>query len=146
VPALPTRRIVSVGIGCRRVKLLFSTRTCRHPWSAPWQDRYPVRLMSQLWLGGSDDAVIWEYAKNHDFTIVTKDSDYEQRSVLLGRHPRSCGCARETARRAILTLCWLPTPGKSKRLPVMKTGRFGGCLSIGPPWHQDTNRKQSGNP
>jgi predicted nuclease of predicted toxin-antitoxin system len=33
-------------------------------------------------LGGSDDAAVWDYAKQHGFTIVSKDSDFAERSVL----------------------------------------------------------------
>jgi len=50
---LASRRIVA-WVRCRRVKLLFDEKL-RHPCRAV-QDRYPVRLMSTIWLGGSDDA------------------------------------------------------------------------------------------
>jgi predicted nuclease of predicted toxin-antitoxin system len=39
-------------------------------------------------LGAVDDAAVWDYAKAHGCTIVTKDSDYEERSVLLGAPPK----------------------------------------------------------
>jgi predicted nuclease of predicted toxin-antitoxin system len=39
-------------------------------------------------LGAVDDAKVWDYAKAHGFTIVTKDSDYEERSVLFGAPPK----------------------------------------------------------
>jgi len=39
-------------------------------------------------LGTSDDRLIWDHALQHGFTIVTKDSDYEQFSVLRGAPPR----------------------------------------------------------
>jgi len=42
----------------------------------------------QCGLGGRDDAAIWEYAKVNGFTIVSKDSDFEERSVLLGVPPK----------------------------------------------------------
>ena len=35
----------------------------------------------------SDDAV-WDYAKVHNFTIVTKDSDFPRLSVLYGHPPK----------------------------------------------------------
>ena len=41
-----------------------------------------------LGLGNSDDSAIWEYAKANGFTIVSKDSDFEERSVLLGTPPK----------------------------------------------------------
>jgi predicted nuclease of predicted toxin-antitoxin system len=36
----------------------------------------------------SDDAAIWEFAKKLDFTIVSKDSDFHQRSILYGAPPK----------------------------------------------------------
>jgi predicted nuclease of predicted toxin-antitoxin system len=33
-------------------------------------------------LGSSNDGAIWDYAKQHGFTIVSKDSDFAERSVL----------------------------------------------------------------
>jgi predicted nuclease of predicted toxin-antitoxin system len=42
----------------------------------------------QCGLGACDDALVWDHAKTHGFTIVTKDSDYEQRSILLGAPPK----------------------------------------------------------
>ena len=35
-------------------------------------------------LGSADDSSIWQYAKDNSFTIVSKDSDFQERSVL---HP-----------------------------------------------------------
>ena len=38
-------------------------------------------------LGRTDDEV-WEYARANGFTIVSKDSDFQQRSFLYGHPPR----------------------------------------------------------
>ena len=35
-----------------------------------------------------DDAVIWEHAKANGFVIVSKDSDFHQRSLLYGHPPK----------------------------------------------------------
>jgi predicted nuclease of predicted toxin-antitoxin system len=35
-----------------------------------------------------DDRQIWEYAAQYDFTIVTRDSDYNDLSLLLGFPPK----------------------------------------------------------
>jgi predicted nuclease of predicted toxin-antitoxin system len=46
---------------------------------------------SQVALLGFDkasDNAIWDYAKLNDFVIVTKDSDFEELSVLHGAPPR----------------------------------------------------------
>ena len=35
-------------------------------------------------LGATDDADIWAFAAQHGFVIVSKDSDFEHRSILFG--------------------------------------------------------------
>lgn len=39
-------------------------------------------------LGSSDDGAVWQYAKENDFTIVSKDSDFQERSVLYSFPPK----------------------------------------------------------
>jgi predicted nuclease of predicted toxin-antitoxin system len=39
-------------------------------------------------LKGFSDEDIWEYAQNNEFTIVSKDSDFYQRSLLYGHPPK----------------------------------------------------------
>jgi predicted nuclease of predicted toxin-antitoxin system len=52
-------------------------------------DLYPGSAhVHQCSLGSSDDAAIWEYAKANDYTVVSKDSDFEERSILLGSPPK----------------------------------------------------------
>ena len=52
-------------------------------------DFYPGSAHVQdLGLGNKDDATIWEFAKDNGFTIVSKDSDFQERSVLLGSPPK----------------------------------------------------------
>jgi predicted nuclease of predicted toxin-antitoxin system len=41
-----------------------------------------------LGLINTDDALIWEYAKINAFVIVSKDSDFHQRSLLYGHPPK----------------------------------------------------------
>jgi len=41
-----------------------------------------------LGLDQVEDRQIWEYAKVNDFTIVTKDSDYNELLILLGFPPK----------------------------------------------------------
>ncbi len=44
-----------------------------------------VRLVG---LRDADDAVVWEFARNYGFIIVSKDSDFHQRSFGLGFPPK----------------------------------------------------------
>lgn len=39
-------------------------------------------------LESADDSAIWKYAKENGFAIVTKDSDFQDRSVLHGHPPK----------------------------------------------------------
>ena len=39
-------------------------------------------------LGGGDDRAVWNYGKVHGFAIVSKDSDFMERSVLEGAPPK----------------------------------------------------------
>ncbi|MBV8436834.1 MAG: DUF5615 family PIN-like protein [Silvibacterium sp.] len=39
-------------------------------------------------LGSASDVAIWEYAKAHGYVIVSKDSDFFERSVLYGIPPK----------------------------------------------------------
>ena len=41
-----------------------------------------------LGMGESLDTEIWRYAAEHSFTVVTKDSDFLQRSLTLGFPPK----------------------------------------------------------
>ncbi len=53
-------------------------------------DLYPnSEHVKTLGLTNTDDADIWEYAKTNGFVIVSKDSDFHQRSLLYG-HPPKC--------------------------------------------------------
>lgn len=46
-------------------------------------DLYPEsNHVHNLKLGGADDSEVWNYAKLHGFAIVSKDSDFAERSVL----------------------------------------------------------------
>ena len=52
-------------------------------------DLYPGSVhVRQCGLASAGDAAIWEYAKSHGFVIVSKDSDFEERSILSGAPPK----------------------------------------------------------
>lgn len=44
--------------------------------------------VKSLGMMSSDDGTIWTYARNNGFVIVSKDSDFQQRSFLLGAPPK----------------------------------------------------------
>jgi predicted nuclease of predicted toxin-antitoxin system len=70
------------------MKLLFdqnlSWRLPEHP-----AELYPgSRHIREFGLKESEDLDIWEHAKANDFVIVTKDKDFQQRSLLYGHPPK----------------------------------------------------------
>lgn len=42
----------------------------------------------EVGLQEADDQTVWEFARNNGFTVVSKDSDFRQRSFLLGFPPK----------------------------------------------------------
>ncbi|MGH8622783.1 MAG: DUF5615 family PIN-like protein [Burkholderiales bacterium] len=53
------------------------------------QDLFPGSSHTEsLELGKADDSRIWEYARNGGFTIVSKDADFPERSILFGSPPK----------------------------------------------------------
>jgi predicted nuclease of predicted toxin-antitoxin system len=52
-------------------------------------DLFPGSLhVRDCHLKGLPDQVVWEYARAHGFTLVSKDGDFYQRSLLLGAPPK----------------------------------------------------------
>ena len=52
-------------------------------------DLYPEsQHVHSVDLGGADDPAVWLYAKQHGFAIVSKDSDFAERSVLENDSPK----------------------------------------------------------
>ncbi len=52
-------------------------------------DLYPdSEHVKTLALMNTEDVIIWEYAKVNGFVIVSKDSDFHQRSLLYGHPPK----------------------------------------------------------
>lgn len=39
-------------------------------------------------LGSADDSAVWQYAKQNGFAIVSKDSDFQDRSILHSHPPK----------------------------------------------------------
>lgn len=52
-------------------------------------DVYPeCPHLRELGIDRSSDTEVWNYAVEHGYTIVSKDSDFYQRSLLLGAPPK----------------------------------------------------------
>jgi predicted nuclease of predicted toxin-antitoxin system len=52
-------------------------------------DLYPYSShLFNLKLDTVDDFVVWEYAREHEFIIVTKDSDFSELNVIKGFPPK----------------------------------------------------------
>jgi predicted nuclease of predicted toxin-antitoxin system len=52
-------------------------------------DIYPNSVhVREVGMSEADDSEIWDYAKASGFVIVSKDSDFQQRSLLLGGPPK----------------------------------------------------------
>jgi predicted nuclease of predicted toxin-antitoxin system len=52
-------------------------------------DLYPdSQHVKTLGLINTDDAIIWEFAKTNNFVIISKDSDFHQRSLLYDHPPK----------------------------------------------------------
>jgi predicted nuclease of predicted toxin-antitoxin system len=47
------------------------------------RDVYPeMKHVQMLGLGSAEDAVVWDYARENGFAILSKDSDFAERSFL----------------------------------------------------------------
>ncbi|MEO6995958.1 MAG: DUF5615 family PIN-like protein [Lacunisphaera sp.] len=52
-------------------------------------DLFPgSKHVKQIGMTRSDDSEIWAYARDHGFVLVSKDSDFQQRSLVLGAPPK----------------------------------------------------------
>jgi predicted nuclease of predicted toxin-antitoxin system len=52
-------------------------------------DIYPDSLhVREVGLAEADDKEVWEYAKQNDLIIVSKDNDFQQLSLLYGSPPK----------------------------------------------------------
>lgn len=52
-------------------------------------DLFPGSVhVGSLGMSSAQDAVIWEYAKAHGFTFLTKDKDFANLSITLGAPPK----------------------------------------------------------
>lgn len=53
------------------------------------EDTFPESVhVKDIGLEQATDSDIWEYAEKHEYTIVSKDSDFHQRSFVKGFPPK----------------------------------------------------------
>ena len=45
--------------------------------------------LSALGMSAASDDAVWDFARDHGFTLVSKDSDFYYRSMLLGHPPKA---------------------------------------------------------
>jgi predicted nuclease of predicted toxin-antitoxin system len=70
------------------LKLLFDQNLSRNL-PRRLRDIYPdSQHVAEVGLAEADDSVIWQYAKPMGLTIVSKDTDFQQRSLLYGSPPK----------------------------------------------------------
>ena len=73
---------------CRSMKLLFDQNLS---WRLPQKlaDLYPdSQHIREVGMKESQDVDIWDYAKDNGYVIVSKDLDFQQRSLLFGHPPK----------------------------------------------------------
>jgi predicted nuclease of predicted toxin-antitoxin system len=70
------------------MKLLFD-ENLSHKLVRLLADLFPDSVhVREIGLKAADDPVVWEYAKNNELMIVSKDSDMHQRSFVFGYPPK----------------------------------------------------------
>jgi predicted nuclease of predicted toxin-antitoxin system len=70
------------------LKLLFD-QNLSYKLARAFLDEFPGSVhVRDVGLASSDDLEVWQYAKQFGFTIVSKDTDFSQRSFLFGPPPK----------------------------------------------------------
>lgn len=72
----------------RRLRLLLDqnlSHRLKRPLAAAYPDLAHVRDFA---LERADDTAVWTFAKDNGFVIVSKDSDFHQRSLVFGHPPK----------------------------------------------------------
>jgi predicted nuclease of predicted toxin-antitoxin system len=70
------------------MKLLFD-ENLSHELTRLLEDLFPNSIhVRDIGLKTADDPLVWEYAKNNDLILVSKDADMHQRSFMFGPPPK----------------------------------------------------------
>lgn len=73
------------------MKLLFD-QNLSHRLTRTLHDLFPGSLhVRDVGLNEADDLVVWNYAREHGFVIISKDVDFRQRSFVYGAPPKVIG-------------------------------------------------------
>ena len=57
--------------------------------TSPISDLFPgTTHIKAVGLTEADDRTVWEWAKQHGFTIVSKDTDFHQRAIMFAQPPK----------------------------------------------------------
>lgn len=70
------------------MKLLFDQNLSHRLVRALQRELADSRHVREVGLQEATDAVVWQYAAQEGFAIVTKDADFHQRSFLFGHPPK----------------------------------------------------------
>jgi predicted nuclease of predicted toxin-antitoxin system len=70
------------------------------------QDAFPeTTQVALLGMERADDRVIWRFARDNGYTIVTRDSDFEELATQFGKPPSVVLiCTRNSSKAAVLSL------------------------------------------
>lgn len=72
----------------RQLRLLLD-QNLSHRLKGPLAAGYPdLAHVRDFALERADDTTVWNFAKDNGFTIVSKDSDFHQRSLVFGHPPK----------------------------------------------------------
>jgi predicted nuclease of predicted toxin-antitoxin system len=75
-------------VGYQCMKLLFD-ENLSPKLVAALMDVFPDSAhVDRVGLSSSNDDIVWEYARQNDFTLVSKDSDFHEKSLLHGCPPK----------------------------------------------------------
>lgn len=70
------------------MKLLFD-QNLSHRLSHLLSNLFPDSIhVRDVGLKAADDPIVWDYAKQHGFVIISKDADFHQRSLVFGYPPK----------------------------------------------------------
>lgn len=87
MPLVRSRPRASADERCR-LRLLLD-QSLSHRLKHPLEVTYPgIAHVRDFGMERADDTAVWAFAKEHGYTIVSKDSGFHQRSLVFGHPPK----------------------------------------------------------